>query len=202
MAENAKNFFERWSQRKQDLRQGTSTSEVPKNSIFNQNLEQNTAESAVDIAQVAPENIAISEKSETASPTPPTMQEAQALTKDSDFKPFIAKNVAPEVKNAAMKKLFADPHFNVMDMMDVYVDDYSKPDPIPAEMLRQLAASKFLKLFELEEEEQDKNREDADTPILPPVAQSLPRDLEHDHTDLRLQPNDAPGREDAVPGAG
>ena len=30
-----------------------------------------------------------------------------------------------------MKKLFADPHYNVMDGLDVYIDDYSKPDPIP-----------------------------------------------------------------------
>jgi hypothetical protein len=31
------------------------------------------------------------------------------------------------VKNAAMKKLFADPHFNVMDRLDIYIDDYSSP---------------------------------------------------------------------------
>jgi hypothetical protein len=47
-----------------------------------------------------------------------------------------ARDVAPEVKNAAIKKLFADPHFNVMDGLDTYIDDYSKPDPIPPEMLR------------------------------------------------------------------
>ncbi len=52
---------------------------------------------------------------------------------DSDFKPFVAKNVAPEVKNAAFKKLFADPHFNVMDGLDTYIDDYSKSDADPRE---------------------------------------------------------------------
>ena len=30
-----------------------------------------------------------------------------------------------------MKKLFSDPHFNVMDGLDTYIDDYGKPDPIP-----------------------------------------------------------------------
>ena len=44
-----------------------------------------------------------------------------------------------------MKKLFADPHFNVMDGLDTYIDDYAKPDPIPPAMLRQLASAKFLK---------------------------------------------------------
>ena len=75
----------------------------------------------------------------------PRWKTSQALTPESDFTPFAAPNVAPEVKNAAMKKLFADPHFNVMDGMDVYIDDYSKPDPIPHAMLRKLASAKFLK---------------------------------------------------------
>ena len=38
--------------------------------------------------------------------------------------------------NAALKKLFSDPHFNVMDGLDTYIDDYGKPDPIPPSMLR------------------------------------------------------------------
>lgn len=57
-------------------------------------------------------------------------------------------DVDPAVRNQAMKSLFRDPHFNVMDMMDVYVDDYSKPDPIPADMLRQMTQSRMLKLFD------------------------------------------------------
>jgi hypothetical protein len=35
-----------------------------------------------------------------------------------------------------MKKLFSDPHFNVMDGLDSYIADYGKPDPIPLSMLR------------------------------------------------------------------
>ena len=38
----------------------------------------------------------------------------------------------PRSSNAAMKKLFTDPHFNVMDGLDIYIDDYRKPDPLPA----------------------------------------------------------------------
>ena len=55
-----------------------------------------------------------------------------------------------------MKKLFADPHFNVMDGLDIYIDDYSKADPIPEAMLRAMTSSKFLKLFD-QEEETEKN---------------------------------------------
>ena len=68
----------------------------------------------------------------------------------------MGQGVAPEVKNAAMKKLFADPHFNVMDRMDIYIDDYSQPDPLPLAMLRQMNGAKFLNLFEDEDQGKDK----------------------------------------------
>ena len=84
----------------------------------------------------------------------PSLADTQALTPASDFRPFMGQGVAPEVKNAAMKKLFADPHFNVMDRMDIYIDDYSQADPLPLAMLRQMNGAKFLNLFE--DEDKDK----------------------------------------------
>jgi hypothetical protein len=77
-----------------------------------------------------------------------SLEDVKFLTKDSDFKPFMAKGVGPEVRNAAMKKLFSDPHFNVMDGLDTYIDDYSKSDPIPEAMLRQMTSAKVLGLFD------------------------------------------------------
>jgi hypothetical protein len=118
--------------------------------------------------------------------------------------------VSPEVKNAAMKKLFSDPHFNVMDGLDTYIDDYSKPDPIPESMLRQLTAGQFLGLFR-EEEGKDEAapgaRDDAEGQPPGSVAQSEPPVVaadpppapppevppDHAHADLRLQQDDAAG---------
>ncbi|MEJ8839224.1 DUF3306 domain-containing protein [Ramlibacter sp. AN1133] len=139
----------------------------------------------------------------------PTLEQAQSLTKDSDFTRFTKPDVAPEVRTAAFKKLFADPHFNVMDGLDVYIDDYGKPDPIPPEMLRNLASAKFLKLFDDEEEKKEEAeapaaepREVADQPPAEIVAQSgtptepaLPPAKDHADPDLRLQQDDAPGPE-------
>jgi hypothetical protein len=59
----------------------------------------------------------------------------------------VASDVQPEVKNAALKKLFSDPHYNVMDGLDTYIDDYSQPDPLPPGMLEKMAQSAFLGLF-------------------------------------------------------
>jgi hypothetical protein len=82
----------------------------------------------------------------------------------------------PAVRNAAMKKLFADPHFNVMDGMDTYIDDYSLPDPLSAATLRKMASAQFLKLFD----------EEPVAPVSTPSASQ-----EHAHPDLQLQPNHA-----------
>jgi hypothetical protein len=134
---------------------------------------------------------------------PPTLADVQSLTPESDFTRFAAPDVSPDVKNAAMKKLFSDPHFNVMDGLDVYIDDYGKPDPIPASMLKQLASAQFLKLFDEDEEDVKKKeagREVADDAPAQTVAQSgtdgapevAPTDT-HADPDLRLQQDDAPG---------
>ena len=73
-----------------------------------------------------------------AKPLPPVA----SLTPDSDFTPFLGREVDEGLKRAALKTLFADPRFNAMDGLDVYIDDYSKPDPLPdswRDQLRQLA---------------------------------------------------------------
>lgn len=141
-----------------------------------------------------------------ASP-PPTLQDTEALTPASDFTRFVAPDVAPDVKNAALKKLFADPHFNVMDRLDTYIDDYGQPDPLPAAWARQLASAKFLKLFDAEEEAERQaaeGREVANDPTAQSVAQSSPAAQcnpladsppadAHADPDLRLQQDHAPG---------
>jgi len=62
----------------------------------------------------------------------------ESLTFDSDFTAFLKPGIDPTVKRAALKKLFRDPRFNVMDGLDVYIDDYTKADPIPPDMLSDL----------------------------------------------------------------
>lgn len=66
---------------------------------------------------------------------PPTLDEAATLTPQSDFSRFVARGVDENVRRCALKKLFADPHFNVMDGLDIYIDDYNKFTPLPAAVL-------------------------------------------------------------------
>lgn len=215
-------FLGRWSRRKQAVQQGLPLPPEPA--------------APAPVPAVAPTVVAppagpvVSQREAAPSEAAlPTLDDAQALTPQSDFKPFVARGVAPEVRNAAMKKLFADPHFNVMDGLDVYIDDYSKPDPLPAAMLRKLSSARFLGLFDDEERQEQtpaqrllsenpargEPRDDADAPVAPAVAQSdpcpslpsppdspvLPASQTDDaHPDLRLQPDHAAVRRAAGPG--
>lgn len=69
---------------------------------------------------------------------PPTLADAARLTPDADFSSFVGKDVDKSVQRLALKKLFADPHFHVMDGLDMYMDDYNKPSPVSAAMLAAL----------------------------------------------------------------
>ncbi len=172
MAE-ADGFLGRWARRKNAALQGEA---LPEPVVAK-------AEKPAPIAPAAGVNTIPAPSQTPAVPEAPplTVQDAQQLTPDSDFKPFMNRAVQPEVRNAAMKQLFSDPHFNVMDGLDIYIDDYSKPDPLPLSMLKQMASAKFLKLVEEEEEEPkpqeaaaEPNRVSADEPAAQSVAQSAP----------------------------
>jgi hypothetical protein len=80
-----------------------------------------------------------------AAPEParlPTMDDVAQLTSESDFSAFVARGVDAAVRRTALKKLFADPHFNAMDGLDVYIDDYTKPSPVTEAMLASLEHAK------------------------------------------------------------
>jgi Protein of unknown function (DUF3306) len=83
-----------------------------------------------------------------------------------DFSAFMKPDVDPVVQQAALKKMFTDPHFNTMDGLDIYIDDYSKPDPLSAGMLKRMVQSEMLNLFSKTSEESAvvKQQTGSDTP--------------------------------------
>jgi hypothetical protein len=68
----------------------------------------------------------------------------ESLTPQSDFTPFMRPDVEPSLRSAALRKLCTDPHFNVMDGLDTYIDDYSKPDPISPDMVKLLNHARYI----------------------------------------------------------
>lgn len=207
MAAEERPFLSRWSQRKAQARAGVALPEPAPTAEAE--AEASTAAVAVPppvaAAPVAPAAPAA------PAPPPPTMADVAALERSSDYSRFVAPGVAPGVRNAAMRKLFSDPHFNVMDGLDIYIDDYSRPDPVPFAMLRTMVQSKTLGLFDDEEGEGESPAAGAAPaaagagapPAGPPASPSGiaspgspgTDNRRHDeHTDLQLQPDDAAGR--------
>ncbi|MDP3519623.1 MAG: DUF3306 domain-containing protein [Hydrogenophaga sp.] len=165
------NFFSRWSRRKVLAQTGEPLPEpVPVSTPV-----VAAAEAVVSVPTPAAE-AAVPEPavSEPAQPPLPTLDDVARLTPQSDFKPFVARAVDPQVRNAAMKTLFSDPHFNVMDGLDIYIDDYSKPDPLPLELARKLTSAQFMKVFDAPEQAPEQVPPQAPAnPPEPAVAEDL-----------------------------
>ena len=107
--------------------------------------ETQVAPAAPGVLPVTPTAVPpVSEAPPAANATAPTLPSIESLTTDSDFTPFMRPDVDRGLQHKALRKLFTDPRFNVMDGLDVYIDDYSKPDPISAEMVAGLAQARYI----------------------------------------------------------
>ena len=125
----ADGFLGRWSRRKSGLEVDSPQEkkiETPKESVQDLPAEK-AAEDALPL---------------------PTLEDVAKIDRfDPDFSAFMKPDVDPAVQQAALKKMFTDPHFNIMDGLDIYIDDYSKPDPLPPGMLERMVQSDMLNLF-------------------------------------------------------
>ncbi|KQZ43954.1 DUF3306 domain-containing protein [Duganella sp. Root1480D1] len=108
---------------------------------------------------VAQEPAATEAPAEATAPAP-TLEQVESLTTDSDFTPFVARGVDEAVRRAALKKLFADPRFNVMDGLDTYIDDYNKFEPLTPLMVAALNHAKDLIAREFAAEEDDEPKDE------------------------------------------
>lgn len=202
MSTDDSSFFSRWSRRKEAARSGQALPPEPAVAPVV------PASAAAAPAAVPAASAPRSEPEEPKAP-PPTLDDVAQLTPESDFRRFVGKDVPGDVRNAAVKKLFADPHFNVMDGLDVYIDDYSKPSPLSKAELAMMVGAKFLKLVD---DPDEKKTTEAAAPSAPtdggPTAATPgpetaePTPPHDDHADLQLQPDHDPGRESPGNGAG
>ena len=107
-------FLHRWSRRKVEARVGEPPAEAQ------------PAEVPAPVTEAAP-----------VEPSQP-LPSIESLTPESDFTGFMKPDVEEGMRNQALRALFKDPQFNVMDGLDTYIADYSQPDPIPESWLSQL----------------------------------------------------------------
>ena len=221
MATDDGNFFSRWSRRKAQVAAATlppvpADPAPPAAATGTEQVPTPAAQAAptAPAATTPPECAVASPAVDPGQSPPPTLEDVAGLTPASDFKPFVGRAVPAQVTNAAMKKLFADPHFNVMDGLDIYIDDYSQPNPLPAALLKKMVSAQFMKLVEAEAEAPSAQAQTQVQPapmgvpsgmpspptvLTPPVLTPTPAPA-HDHLDLQLQPDHATRRGGSGPG--
>ncbi len=201
-------FLSRWSRRKVGARAGlvveaeTVAAETPAPGSAQPSREALPAAPAA--GPLTPHEV--SATATAPAPPPPTMADVALLTRDADYTRYLGSGVSPDVRNAALKHLFTDPHFNVMDGLDTYLADYNTPDPLTAGMLRQMVQSQLLGLFDDKAEADSAGdaqpatiaaAQPAPTPTADPTCLAA-----DENPDLQLQPDDGAGRPGAEPGAG
>jgi hypothetical protein len=129
-------FLQRWSRRKQDaLREEIEAETDP----LEQPDVRDPAE-ANDRSQAEEADAVLVEASEDASdaasdpdadePEPPgdeDMPPLESIDQGGSIKPFMSPRVSEGLRRAALRRLFRQPKYNVVDMLDDYAEDYSKP---------------------------------------------------------------------------
>ena len=151
-AEDKENFASRWSRRKIEARKEKPAEPEPSS--------EPTAPAVPAVADAA--------AAPPGAPAPrelPPLESLKGLA--SEYTEFLKSGVDENLRRSALKKLFADPHFENFDRFEAYCEDFTKGEPIPLAMLKTLEHAKGL-LFG------DEEKKDAHAEAEKPAAQSLP----------------------------
>lgn len=164
--------------------------------------QQSAAEAAPDGTEDVPVPVSASSVAapqiESEAPLPPV----DSLDFDSDFRGFLGDRVDEGVKRAALKKLFHTGQFNTMDGLDVYIEDFSVFEPLPASMVAQLAHARetlsptlpddwFGPVVDAESavESPAEPREPEGLPDVSPESKALPESPDEAGPDLKCLPS-------------
>ena len=142
-------FLARWSRRKVEAREQPAPDSAPAPQSELQGQGQGPGQSLAHGEPVAPvtsTNLETATSTESLRAELPSLDSLRGL--QSDYHEFLKPGVDPGAQRAALKKLFSDPHFNRMDGLDVYIDDYGKFEPMSAAISASLAANKYLRVVD------------------------------------------------------
>lgn len=154
----ADGFLSRWSRRKVQADKAPDVKE-PATELTQKGLVDSSAPTAEEVKP------------------PVSLEDVEKIDRFApDFSSFMQPNVDPAVQQAALKKMFTDPHFNIMDGLDIYIDDYSKPDPLPPGMLERMVQSDMLQLFKKPDEQ------------APAPEQQAQKSISQNQTDITSSP--------------
>ena len=142
------------------------------------------------------ESVRSVEKAEKAGKEEPAvvLPPVEALNPESDFVPFMNPKVDHATRRSALKKLFADAHFNVPDPFEAYSGDYTRSEPIPEAMLRAINKARDLAINGPDQAAEENKAPDAASPK---EAQSEARAEAGKIQAPTQEPDDVAGKQDA-----
>ena len=164
IADDKENFASRWSRRKVEARKPEERPAGPKPS-------SEPAPPAAPADAPAPREL-------------PPLESLKGLA--SEYTEFLKPGVDENLRRSALKKLFADPHFENFERFEAYCEDYTQGEPIPLAMLKTLEHAKGL-LFD------DEEKQDAQVAAETPAARPLPEAAEKAQQEVQAEaPSAAP----------
>jgi hypothetical protein len=119
-AERDDDFLTRWSERKTMARQGVELPEPEEDAGVAPPVDSEPDDDAGEAAA----------DGESAAAEPVELPPIESLDENSDYSPFLASGVSPDVRRDALRKLFHSPKFNVRDGLDDYDLDFTNPEPL------------------------------------------------------------------------
>jgi hypothetical protein len=167
-ADDKEDFASRWSRRKIEARKTEEKPAEPKP------FREPPAAAAVSNAGAA-----------AAPPDTPAPRELPPLESlkglASEYTEFLKPGVDENLKRAALKKLFSDPHFESFERFEAYCEDFTQGEPIPLAVLKTLEHAKGL-LFG------DEEKKDAQAGAEGPAAEPAPEAAEKTQVEAQVPP--------------
>lgn len=190
--ESGESFLGRWSRRKRHARTHPEHKESAESPVTEQFDAGITEESE-------PERVLTDED----------MPPLESLDQDSDYSGFLSPGVSDALRNAALKRMFLSPKYNIVDGLDDYADDFTKFEPlgdiITADMRHQmeLAEERAKKALEEEVAASDEKTANTDTAANADHAGRDHDDPSADSASVEAKGDDADGTDMAdAPGDG
>ena len=156
---SAGNFLSRWSRRKVEARE---TVAVPATVVP---VPPDRADAVADAPATGDPACA----APAAEPLP-SVDSLHGL--EGEYSGFLKPEVDDVLRRSALKKLFSDPHFNVIDVNEAYSGDWATSTPIPAAALAMMEQVKHL-LVDPDEPKKEAKEVDAESPSLAAGADSV-----------------------------
>src|SRR5712671_4935981 len=128
-AEDKENFASRWSRRKIEARRDKPAEPKPSSGRTVPAVHADADAAAAPPGAPAPREL-------------PPLESLKGLA--SEYTEFLKPGVDENLRRSALRKLFADPHFENFERFEAYCEDFTKGEPIPLAMLKTLEHAKDL----------------------------------------------------------